>query len=79
MISRGLCLAGFLNSCEREVLKGDEKIVQVEPATWQRLRLRFSRERVVEVEEKNVLIEYANSRLNTLWQAVVWRVTTLAM
>ena len=28
-----LCLAGFLNSCEREVLKGDEKIVQVEPAT----------------------------------------------
>ena len=30
-----LCLAGFLNSCEREVLKGDEKIVQVEPATWQ--------------------------------------------
>ena len=29
------CLAGFLISCEREVLKGDEKLDQVEPITWQ--------------------------------------------
>ena len=39
-----LCLAGFLNSCEREVLKGDEKIVQVEPATWQEQMRRIETE-----------------------------------
>lgn len=50
----------------------------VEPATWQRLRLRFCRDHVLEVEKKNHRYETANSRLKTLWQAVVWRVTTRA-
>jgi len=50
----------------------------VEPATWQRLRLRFPRERVGDVEKRNISFENASSRLNTLWQAVVWRVTNLA-
>ncbi len=50
----------------------------VDPATWQRLRLRFSRERVCKVEQQIAPAETASSRLNTLWQAVVWRVTTLA-
>lgn len=50
----------------------------VEPATWQRLRLRFPRRRVSEAETANAPFENASSRLNTLWQAVVWRVTTMA-
>lgn len=49
----------------------------VEPSIWQRLRLRFPRIRVQEAEEKPS-IESAGSQLNTLWQAVVWRVTTMA-
>lgn len=50
----------------------------VEPAIWQRLRLRFSRARVLEVEKNSLSLDTTNNRLNTLWQAVVWRVTTLA-
>lgn len=46
------------------------------PETWQRLRLRFPRERVHKVEQNNASLENASSRLNMLWQAVVWRVTT---
>jgi hypothetical protein len=49
----------------------------VEPSIWQRLRLRFPRERVRESEKKPP-IKSASSPLNTLWQAVVWRVTTTA-
>lgn len=49
----------------------------VEPSIWQRLRLRFPRERVQKAE-KQPAIESACSQLNTLWQAVVWRVTTTA-
>lgn len=49
----------------------------VEPATWQRLRLRFPRTRVSEAEIANAPLENASGRLNTLWQAVVWRVTTM--
>jgi hypothetical protein len=49
----------------------------VDAATWQRLRLRFPRERVREVESKGS-IPSVNSQLNTLWQAVVWRITTMA-
>lgn len=45
--------------------------------TWQRFRLRFPRERAREVENSAVCLENASSRLNTLWQAVVWRVTSL--
>lgn len=50
----------------------------VEPATWQRLRLRFPRTRVSEAETADAPLENASSRLNTLWQAVVWRVATMA-
>lgn len=49
----------------------------LEPTTWQRLRLRFSRKRVHEIEQSNTGLENASGRLNTLWQAVVWRVTSL--
>lgn len=45
----------------------------VDPPIWKRLRLRFPRERVREVERINVLTENAGSRLNMLWQAVAWR------
>lgn len=50
----------------------------VEPATWQRLRLRFPRTRVSEAETADAPLESASSRLNTLWQAVVWRVASMA-
>ncbi|MEO8490605.1 type III secretion protein [Pseudomonas sp.] len=46
------------------------------PAIWQRLRLRFSRPRVLKLEETHASLEDAHSRLDTLWQAIVWRVTT---
>ncbi|AZE82139.1 type III secretion protein HrpD [Pseudomonas orientalis] len=49
----------------------------VEFATWQRLRLRFSRKSVVEVETANLALGVTGNRLDTLWQAVVWRATTL--
>ncbi|NWC93855.1 MULTISPECIES: type III secretion protein [unclassified Pseudomonas] len=47
----------------------------VKPATWQRLRLRFPYERVLEMEKRTLSFENGHSRLNTLWQAVVWRIT----
>lgn len=50
----------------------------VEPATWQRLRLRFPRKCVVEVETTNLPLGVPGNRLDTLWQAVVWRATTSA-
>ena len=50
----------------------------VEPATWQRLRLRFPYERVVRLEQKPVDINNRHNRLDTFWQAVVWRVTANA-
>lgn len=48
----------------------------VAPTVWQRLRLRFPIERVFAVEERAPVFENACSRLITLWQAVVWRVTS---
>ncbi|MGY2400421.1 type III secretion protein [Pseudomonas sp. SDO5271_S396] len=48
----------------------------VEPAIWQRLRLRFPRQRVQNIEHQDLPLEHTSSRLSTLWQAVVWRVTT---
>ncbi|CAM3384806.1 hypothetical protein SAMN04490207_2645 [Pseudomonas gessardii] len=47
----------------------------VKPDTWQRLRLRFPCERVLEMEKNTLSLEHGNSRLNTLWQAIVWRAT----
>lgn len=49
----------------------------LEPSIWQRIKLRFSRKRVGEVEERHLYLENASSRLDTLWQAVVWRVRSL--
>lgn len=49
----------------------------VDPATWQRLRLRFARQRVLALEQQAHLRHDSSSRLDTLWQAVVWRITTL--
>lgn len=50
----------------------------VEPTTWQRIRLRFAHKYVAEVEAKKLPFEFTGNRLDTLWQAVVWRATTLA-
>lgn len=46
----------------------------LEPAIWQRLRLRFPRQRVDAVVKSHACLESASSRLSTLWQAVIWRV-----
>lgn len=48
----------------------------VDPATWERLRLRFPRSRVLEMEHNTGPLPMLNGRLNTLWQAVIWRATT---
>jgi hypothetical protein len=49
----------------------------VKPTTWQRLRLRFPCDRVLEMEKRTLSLENGHSRLNTLWQAIVWRITTM--
>ncbi|MDY7530922.1 type III secretion protein [Pseudomonas sp. Bout1] len=49
----------------------------VKPATWQRLRLRFPCARVLEMETRTFSFDNGHSRLNTLWQAVVWRITAM--
>jgi len=48
----------------------------VDPTVWQRLRLRFARHRVLALEQKNADFYDVHNRLDILWQAVVWRVTT---
>ena len=50
----------------------------VEPPVWQRLRLRFCFARVLELERSHRPYVGDASRLDTLWQAVVWRMTTRA-
>lgn len=47
----------------------------LEPTIWQRLRLRFPRQRAYGVERGHACLENASSRLSTLWQAVIWRAT----
>lgn len=42
--------------------------------TWQRIRLRFPRQRILDVENKIFSLDDSFSRLDTLWQAVVWRI-----
>lgn len=49
----------------------------VEPEVWQRIRLRFSRKRVLEYERHDRLID-PQRRLDTLWHAVIWRATAAA-
>lgn len=44
----------------------------VEPAVWQRLRLRYPRDRIVALEQKSVLI-LSPIKLETLWHAALWR------
>lgn len=50
--------------------------VWVRPVIWQRLRLRFPRQRVLGLETRPTPADDAHNRLDTLWQAVIWRVTT---
>lgn len=45
------------------------------PSVWQRLRLSFSRHRVLEVETHPRLLT-PHGRLDTLWQAALWRATS---
>lgn len=49
----------------------------VNPATWQRIRLRFPRRRVLDLEKKSLALGDSYSRLDTLWHAVVWRIATI--
>ncbi|MPR01487.1 type III secretion protein [Pseudomonas sp. MAFF 212408] len=47
----------------------------VPPVIWQRLRLSFARPRVLELEQKPKLAD-THGRLDTLWQATIWRATS---
>lgn len=47
----------------------------VKPAIWQRLRLNFDLSRVLELEQHPKLAD-AHGRLDTLWQAAIWRATS---
>jgi hypothetical protein len=47
----------------------------VSPAIWQRLRLSFARQRVLELESHPRLLS-THGRLDTLWQAALWRATS---
>ncbi|NVZ73141.1 type III secretion protein [Pseudomonas costantinii] len=47
----------------------------VAPAIWQRLRLNFARPRVLELEHHPKLAD-THGRLDTLWQAAIWRATS---
>ncbi|WP_285427857.1 type III secretion protein [Pseudomonas sp. lyk4-R2A-8] len=42
--------------------------------TWQRIRLRFPRQRVLDLEAEILSRGDSQSRLDTLWHAVVWRI-----
>lgn len=48
----------------------------VDEAVWQRLRLSFARQRVIELEQRPRLTD-AHGRLDTLWQAAIWRATSM--
>ena len=50
----------------------------IAPATWQRIRLRFPRLRVLDLEAKPLTLNGSRSRLDTLWHAVVWRIGALS-
>ncbi|PQZ86624.1 MULTISPECIES: type III secretion protein [Pseudomonas] len=47
----------------------------VSPAIWQRLRLSFARQRVLELESHPRLLN-THGRLDTIWQAALWRATS---
>lgn len=49
----------------------------VEPAVWQRLRLRVDCTRVLELERENFSLGNDHNRLDMLWQAISWRVTSM--
>ena len=50
----------------------------VGPILWQRLRLRFARQRVLELEQHPRLAD-THSRLDTLWKATIWRATATSL
>lgn len=47
----------------------------VSPAIWQRLRLSFARQRVLELES-HPRLPNPHGRLDTMWQAALWRATS---
>ncbi|OPA97711.1 hypothetical protein BFW88_03110 [Pseudomonas fluorescens] len=51
-------------------------LVWVDPAVWQRLRLRFAPQRVLQLEAQRPALHETHGRLDTLWKALVWRVTS---
>ncbi|AZF56629.1 hypothetical protein C4J84_0730 [Pseudomonas sp. R11-23-07] len=72
-LSKALCL---------DIVQPDKDPLQllrawIPPAAWQRLRLRFARRRVLDLEEMPLALNGSHSRLDTLWHAVVWRIGTL--
>ncbi|MFQ6349301.1 type III secretion protein [Pseudomonas sp. R11F] len=48
----------------------------VDHTVWQRLRLSFARRRVLELESQ--YLPQVGSKLDTVWQAVIWRATAAA-
>lgn len=63
-------------------LDDDDDVLQllrawVEPAVWQRMRLRYSKKRVITLEKKAVF-SIPLVKLETLWQAALWQAHTLA-
>lgn len=50
----------------------------VSPALWQRLRLSFARQRVLELESHPRLLN-PHGRLDTMWQAALWRATSTTL
>jgi hypothetical protein len=62
-----------------DMLRHDDDPLQllriwVSSETWQRIRLRFPRQRVLDLEKKTFSLGDSFNRLDTLWQAVVWRI-----
>jgi len=50
----------------------------LEPDVWVRLRLRFARTRVLVCEQHTRALD-PQKRLDTLWHAIIWRVTSCAV
>lgn len=64
-----------------DMLPPDEDPLQllrtwVKPDVWQRLRQRVLYERVLEMEKKEFSLQTSHNRLDMLWQAIAWRVTS---
>jgi hypothetical protein len=53
--------------------------IWVETPVWQRLRFLFPYQRIIDLEKSPPSYQIEMGRLDTLWQAVVWRMSTLTV